>query len=87
MGAKAAFDVATSLKPAGEEWRDNRAPGACCQAATLASVASLLLALPEAGRGLRGGFGPPQHPGNPLERGQALRAHHAAKPSCSAGDK
>lgn len=86
MGAKVAFGVASGLKPAGVG-RDNRAPGACCQAATLASVASLLLALPEAGRGLRGGFGPPQHPGNPLERGQALRAHHAAKPSCSAGDK
>ena len=53
MGAKAAFDVATSLKLAGEEWRDNRALCTYCQAATLVSVASLLLALPEAGRGLR----------------------------------
>ena len=47
-GAKAAFDVATSLKLADEEWRNGRALCACCQMATLASVASLLLALPEA---------------------------------------
>ena len=45
--------MATSLKLAGEEWRDSRALCACCQTATLVSVAPLLLALPEAGRELR----------------------------------
>jgi len=36
-----------------EEWKDNRALCAYCQAATLVSLASFVLALPEAGRALR----------------------------------
>ena len=51
--AKTAFDVATNLKLASEEWADNRALCAYCQTASLLSVASLLLALPEASRALR----------------------------------
>lgn len=53
MAAKTAYDVATNLRLAREEWKDNQALCAYCQTATLVSVASLLLALPEAGRGLR----------------------------------
>ena len=53
MAAKTAFDVATNLKLASEEWADNRALCAYCQTASLLSMASLLLALPEASRALR----------------------------------
>lgn len=47
MGAKIAGDVVTALKLAGEEWAENKALCAYCQAATAASIASLILALPE----------------------------------------
>lgn len=50
IGAKVAFDVAASLKLVGGEAWDSQALCACCQTATLASVASLLPALLEAGR-------------------------------------
>jgi len=48
-----AFDVATNLKLAQEEWADNKALCAYCQAASIISMVSLVLALPEASRGLR----------------------------------
>lgn len=51
--AKAVFDVALNLKLAREEWAGNRAFCAYCQAATLISLASVALALPEAARGSR----------------------------------
>lgn len=47
MGAKLVFDVFTAFQLAGEEWAENKAFCAYCQAATAASVASLFLALPE----------------------------------------
>lgn len=50
---KLAYDVATTLTLGREEWAENRALCAYCQTATLASVASLALALPEAGRAVR----------------------------------
>jgi uncharacterized membrane protein len=53
MGAKTLADVATNLVLAREEWRDNRALCAYCQTATLVSIASAVLAVPEAVRGLR----------------------------------
>ncbi len=53
MTAKTAFDVATNLKLASEEWADNKALCMYCQTASLLSVPSLLLALPEASRALR----------------------------------
>lgn len=51
--AKAAYDVAANLKLAREEWDDNKALCAYCQTASLISMASLLIALPEAGRAAR----------------------------------
>jgi aerobic-type carbon monoxide dehydrogenase small subunit (CoxS/CutS family) len=45
--------VATNLKLAQEEWADNKALCAYCQAASIISMVSLVLALPEASRGLR----------------------------------
>lgn len=48
--AKAGFDLATNLKLAREEWSENKAFCAYCQAATLVSLATLVLALPEAVR-------------------------------------
>lgn len=47
MGAKIAFDVVTAFTLAGEEWAENKALCAYCQAATVASVASLAVAVPE----------------------------------------
>ena len=51
--AKTLFDVGTNLKLAREEWAENKALCAYCQTASLASVATLALALPEAARSLR----------------------------------
>lgn len=53
MAAKTLYDVATTVKLAREEWKDNRALCAYCQAATLASLASATLAIPEASRAAR----------------------------------
>ena len=53
LAAKAGFDAVTALQLAREEWNENRAFCAYCQAAPLASLASFALALPEAGRAWR----------------------------------
>jgi uncharacterized membrane protein len=53
LAAKAGFDAVTALQLAREEWNENRAFCAYCQAATLAFLASFALALPEAGRAWR----------------------------------
>ncbi len=53
LAAKAAYDVATAAKLAAEEWQDNKALCAWCQAATVLAVATAALALPEALRALR----------------------------------
>jgi hypothetical protein len=45
--------LATTVKLAREEWSENRAFCAYCQAATLASFASVAFALPEAGKAAR----------------------------------
>ncbi len=50
---KIAYDVATNLRLAREEWQGNKALCAYCQTATLISVASAALAMPEALRGVR----------------------------------
>lgn len=48
LGVKTVFDSLLALKLAGEEWQENKALCAYCQAATLASIASVALAAPEA---------------------------------------
>ncbi len=53
MAAKTLYDAATTVKLAREEWQENRAFCAYCQTATLASFASVALALPEAVRATR----------------------------------
>ncbi|MBP0443827.1 vitamin K epoxide reductase family protein [Roseomonas sp. SSH11] len=53
LAAKTLFDVGTNLKLAREEWEENEALCAYCQTATLVSVLSVALALPEASRALR----------------------------------
>ncbi len=53
LAAKVAFDVATNLKLAQEEWAGNKALCAYCQAANLASLASAPLVVPEARKALR----------------------------------
>ena len=50
MTAEVAVDVVTDLALAREEWRENEALCAWCQAATGLALASLALALPEARR-------------------------------------
>ena len=53
MGAKTLFDTLTTVKLGKEEWDENKALCFYCQVATVASFASLALALPEALKGLR----------------------------------
>lgn len=51
--AKTVVDSATALQLAREEWSTNEKLCAYCQAATVASIASAALAVPEAVKGLR----------------------------------
>lgn len=48
--AKALYDVQTNMRLAREEWQENQALCAYCQAANLATLATAALALPEAWR-------------------------------------
>lgn len=50
---KTLFDVGTNVKLVREEWSDNKALCAYCQTASLLSIASAMLALPEAARAWR----------------------------------
>lgn len=52
MSLKTLVDTATNLKLAQEEWQDNKALCAYCQAASLLSLASVVLAVPEAARAI-----------------------------------
>lgn len=52
--AKAAFDLATCLYMAREEWRTNHKLCSYCQVATVISAATVALTLPEAVRAVRG---------------------------------
>jgi uncharacterized membrane protein len=49
-GAKVAVDAVTTVVLAGQEWRQNRALCAYCQVATVASLVSVPLVLPEVRR-------------------------------------
>lgn len=53
MGAKILIDVGVSAELAREEWGENKAFCEYCQVATLRSIASLVLALPEIGTAIR----------------------------------
>ncbi|QNH63804.1 vitamin K epoxide reductase family protein [Hymenobacter sediminicola] len=53
MAAKTLFDTANTLFLSREEWQENKALCFYCQMATVASVVSLVLALPEASKGLK----------------------------------
>ncbi|UOG73011.1 vitamin K epoxide reductase family protein [Hymenobacter tibetensis] len=53
MGLKTLFDTLTTVKLGQEEWKDNKALCFYCQVATVASVASLALAVPEAVKGFK----------------------------------
>lgn len=53
LGLKTVYDTAIALELAREEWRDNRALCEYCQVATVASAASVALALPEVLRAVR----------------------------------
>lgn len=48
LAVKTLYDTGTAVELAREEWKENRALCAYCQAATLASLASVAFALPEA---------------------------------------
>jgi uncharacterized membrane protein len=52
MGVKLAFDAATTVKLAQEEWAENKALCFYCQLASLGTFVSLILAVPEFLRGL-----------------------------------
>ncbi|HEX9995700.1 MAG TPA: vitamin K epoxide reductase family protein [Abditibacterium sp.] len=53
MTGKILFDVLTAVELAREEWDENKKLCAYCQSATIASIASLLLAIPEAKAAIR----------------------------------
>lgn len=53
LAAKTVYDTVTALRLGVEEWQDNEALCGYCQAATLASLASMAIAMPEAARALR----------------------------------
>ena len=53
MGAKILLDLVSAAELAREEWNDNKKLCPYCQTATLASVASLVLAWPEVKRAWR----------------------------------
>lgn len=53
LAAKVASDVATNMTLAREEWAENKALCAYCQAANLASLATVPLVVPEARKALR----------------------------------
>ena len=53
MAGKALLDTAINLKLAREEWQDNKKLCSYCQTATLVSLVSVALALPEAARAVR----------------------------------
>ncbi|KAA9327481.1 vitamin K epoxide reductase family protein [Hymenobacter busanensis] len=53
MGAKIAGDVLTNLTLAREEWQENKALCFYCQTASVVSLASLVLAMPEVARAVR----------------------------------
>lgn len=57
LAAKTAWDAATAIRLGREEWAENQALCAYCQAATVASLASLALALPEALTAMRAATG------------------------------
>ena len=53
MGLKTLFDTANTLFLGREEWKENKALCFYCQVATVASIASLALAVPEAVKGAK----------------------------------
>ncbi len=53
MAVKTVYDSLTALKLGQEEWAENKALCAYCQVATLASLASVALAMPEAIKAVR----------------------------------
>ena len=53
LAAKTLIDVATTAKLTQEEWRENKALCSYCQAATVVSLASAVLAMPEAIRAVQ----------------------------------
>ena len=57
LAAKTLYDSATALRLGREEWQENEALCEYCQVATLASLASVALALPEAVTAARHLFG------------------------------
>lgn len=60
MGVKILFDSALSLELAREEWSENKAFCDYCQVATVCSLASLVLAIPEVWAATRTLLGKPE---------------------------
>ena len=58
LAAKTVTDAAVAVKLGQEEWAENKALCGYCQAATLASIVSVVLAVPEAVRAVRNLFSP-----------------------------
>jgi hypothetical protein len=57
MGVKTLIDTGTAVKLGQEEWQENKALCAYCQVATIASIASVVLAAPEVIKAVKQLFG------------------------------
>ncbi|SFP96865.1 vitamin K epoxide reductase family protein [Hymenobacter arizonensis] len=57
MGVKTLIDTGTAVKLGQEEWQENKALCAYCQVATIASIASVVLAAPELIKAVKQLFG------------------------------
>ncbi|MEZ4728944.1 MAG: vitamin K epoxide reductase family protein [Caldilineaceae bacterium] len=69
MGAKLLYDVLTTVRLGREEWQENKAFCIYCQTATVATLASALLAMPEVRHALDNMRSHPQD-GTPQRTGQ-----------------
>lgn len=70
MGAKLLYDVITTVRLGQEEWQENKAFCIYCQAATVATVASALLAIPEVMHAIDNLRGEPQKHSQPRAQPQ-----------------
>ena len=85
LAAKTLYDVVVALKLAQEEWRENQALCGYCQAATVASLISAGIALPEAVRAVQhvmaseGANGARRDRSRPPERGAQVEAQETSR--------
>ncbi len=71
LAGKVLYDLIVALKLGQEEWRENRALCGYCQAATVASLVSVGIAMPEAAKAVRHVMGGLSNDNRPQRRAMA----------------